>query len=133
VFVAGVLMIVLAIAMAVAGALVPEDAARPGLIGGGIAVGLAGLLLAYIDAPSRREALPPGKRRGKATVLDAVALPGAVAGYQMVELTLEVRPRGGVPFQVKRKFSGGRFARIEQGQRLDVVYDPADPQRLDLT
>lgn len=131
-FVVGVLMLVLAVAMAVAGLVVPEDAARPGLFGGAIGVGLGGAVLAYLDAPSRREPLPPGMRRGKATILDAVALPGAVAGYQMVELTLEVRPEDGVPFQVKRKFSGGRFGRIEQGQRLDVVYDPADPQRLDL-
>ena len=50
----------------------------------------------------------------------------------MVELTLEVRPKDGVPFQVKRKFSAGRLGRIEQGRRLDVVYDPANPEKLDL-
>ncbi|MEZ5076576.1 MAG: hypothetical protein R2725_03945 [Solirubrobacterales bacterium] len=129
-FVTGVLMIVAAIAMIVAGALVP--AAAIGLVAGGVGVGLAGLLLAYLDAPSRRAPAPEGTLRGKATIVDAVALPGAVAGYQMVELTLEVRPRDGVPFQVKRKFSSGRFGRIEQGQRLDVVYDPANPEKLDL-
>jgi hypothetical protein len=50
----------------------------------------------------------------------------------MVELTLEVQPKDGLPFQVKRKYSAGRLGRIEQGRRLDVVYDPADPQRVDL-
>ncbi len=131
-FVVGVLMIVLGLAMAVGGAVVPVDAARPGLIGGGIGVGLAGLLLAYLDAPSRKEKAPPGSVRAKATILDAAATPGAVAGYQMVELTLEVRPKDGMPFQVKRKFSAGRLGRIEQGRSLDVLYDPLDPQRIEL-
>jgi hypothetical protein len=130
VFVIGLLMIAAAIAMIVAGIAVP--AAAIGLIAGGVGVGLGGLLLAYLDAPRRRAAAPEGTLRGRATILEAVALPGSVAGYQMVELTLEVRPRDGVPFQVKRKFSAGRFGRIEQGQRLDVVYDPADPEKLDL-
>jgi len=125
-------MLVAAVAMIVAGIAVPEDAARPGLIAGGIGVGVGGLALAYLDAPRRRKPAPAGSLRAKATILDAVPLPGAVAGYQMVELTLEVRPRDGLPFQVKRKFSSGRFGRIEQGQRIDVVYDPADPERLDL-
>lgn len=125
-------MIVAALAMAVAGVVIPVDAARPGLIGGGIGVGLAGALLAYLDAPRRRAEAPPGTVRAKATILDAVGTPGAVAGYQMVELTLEVRPKDGLPFQVKRKFSSGRIGRIEQGRSLDVVYDPAEPQRLDL-
>lgn len=131
-FVIGVLMIVAAVAMAVTGVAVPVDEARPGLIAGAIGVGLAGLVLAYLDAPQRREPLQPGKVRGKATILGAAALPGSVAGYQMVELMLEVRPKEGVPFQVRRKFSAGRFGRIEQGQTIDVVYDPADPEKLDL-
>ncbi|HVY96699.1 MAG TPA: DUF3592 domain-containing protein [Solirubrobacterales bacterium] len=131
-FVIGVLMLVAGLAMVVGGVVAPVDAARPGLIGGGIGVGLAGLLLAYLDAPSRREAPPAGTVRAKATILDAAGTPGAVAGYQMIELTLEVQPKDGTPFQVKRKFSAGRFGRIEQGQRLDVVYDPADPQRVEL-
>lgn len=131
-FAIGVLMIVAGLAMAVAGVVVPVDAARLGLIGGGVAIGLSGALLAYLDAPSRDRDLPPGSVRAKATILEAVGTAGAVAGYQMVELTLEVHPENGVPFQVKRKFSAGRFGRIEQGQRLDVVYDPANPQRLEL-
>ncbi len=50
----------------------------------------------------------------------------------MVELTLEVRPQDGTPFQVKRKFSAGRLGRIEQGRTLDVRYDPATPERVEL-
>ena len=131
-FVIGVLMIFLALAMAVFGIAVPVDAARPGLIGGAIGVGLAGALLAYLDAPRRRAKAPAGTVRAKATILDASGTPGSVAGYQMVELTLEVRPKDGMPFQVKRKFSAGRLGRIEQGRRLDVVYDPANPERVEL-
>lgn len=130
-FVIGVLMIVLGLAMAAFGIVGPE-AARPGLIGGAIGVGLAGALLAYLDAPRRRSKPPAGTVRAKATILDASGTPGAVAGYQMVELTLEVRPKDGLPFQVKRKFSAGRLGRIEQGRRLDVVYDPANPQKVEL-
>ena len=131
-FVIGVLMIAAALAMLIAGVVVPVDAARPGLIGGAVGVGLAGLLLAYLDAPSRKEKPPPGTERAKATILDAAATPGAVAGYQMVELTLEVRPKDGMPYQVKRKFSAGRLGRIEQGRTLDVLYDPAQPERVEL-
>ena len=75
---------------------------------------------------------PPGKARAKATILDAAVTTGSVAGYPIVDLTLEVRPKGGVPFQVRRKFSAGRLGRIERGRELDVVYDLADPRRLDL-
>lgn len=131
-FVTGVLMIVAALGMAVFGVVTPVDAARPGLIGGAVGVGLTGLVLAYLDAPSRKPKPPPGTLRAKATILDAAATPGAVAGYQMVELTLEVQPKDGLPFQVKRKFSSGRLGRIEQGRRLDVLYDPANPQKVEL-
>lgn len=124
-------MLAAAAAMVVAGVLGPGEA-RIGLFAGAVGVGLGGLVLAYLDAPSRRRPAPAGALRAKATILEAVGLPGAVAGYQMVELTLEVRPKDGVPFQVKRKFSAGRFGRIEQGRRIDVFYDPADPQKLDL-
>ncbi len=75
---------------------------------------------------------PPGKLAAKATILDAAGTAGSVAGYQMVELTLEVRPKDGVPFQVKRRFSAGRLGRIEQGRRIDVAYDPANPEQLEL-
>jgi hypothetical protein len=132
VFVIGVLMIVGALVMAAAGVVGPE-AARPGLIGGALGVGLAGLLLAYLDAPSKRDKPKPGMQRAKATILDASGTSGSVAGYQMVELTLEVWPKkGGVPFQVKRKFSAGRLGPIEAGRKLDVYYDPSNPEKLEL-
>jgi hypothetical protein len=132
VFIIGVLMIIGAVIMVAAGVVGPE-AARPGLIGGAIGVGLAGALLAYLDAPSRKDKPAPGMQRGKATILDASAMAGSVDGYQMVELTLEVRPKGGgTPFQVKRKFSAGRLGRIEAGRKLEVFYDPADPNRVEL-
>jgi hypothetical protein len=132
VFVIGVLMILAALAMLVAGVVIPLDAARPGLIGGAVGVGLAGLVLAYLDAPRRRVKPAPGTLPAKATILDAAATGGAVAGYQMVELTLEVQPKDGLPFQVKRKFSAGRLGRIEQGRRIDVRYDPANPKKVEL-
>jgi hypothetical protein len=132
VFIIGVLMIIGAVVM-VAAAVVGPEAARPGLIGGAIGVGLAGALLAYLDAPSKKEKPAPGMQRGKATILDASATTGSVDGYQMVELTLEVWPKGGgTPFQVKRKFSAGRLGPIEAGRKLDVVYDPANPNKVDL-
>ncbi len=132
-FVAGVLMIVLGLAMVVAGIVIPVDAAKLGLIIGGIAVGLSGLLNAYLGAPSRGEKTPSGMQRAKATILDAAVLPGSVAGYQMVELTLELQPKDSLPVQVKRKFSAGRLGRIEQGRQIDVFYDPLDPQKVELT
>jgi hypothetical protein len=132
VFVVGVLLIVLGLAMVAGGIVIPVDAAKPGLIFGGIAVGLSGLLNAYLAAPSRKQAPPPGMERAKATILDATVLPGSVAGYQMVELTLELRPRNMGPIQVKRKFSSGRIGRIEQGREIEVFYDRVDPQRVEL-
>jgi hypothetical protein len=132
VFVIGVLMIIGAVVMIAAG-IVGPDAARPGLIGGALGVGIAGLVLAYLDAPSKREKPAPGMQRAKATIVDASGTSGSVAGYQMVELTLEVWPKkGGVPFQVKRKFSAGRLGPIEAGRKLDVYYDPSNPEKLEL-
>lgn len=131
-FVAGVLMIVLGLAMVGGGIVFPVDAAKPGLIVGGLAVGLAGLLNAYLGAPSRKEQAPTGMQRTQATILDAAVLPGSVAGYQMVELTLELQPKDSLPVQVKRKFSAGRLGRVEQGRRIDVFYDPLDPQKVEL-
>jgi len=132
VFVVGLLLLAIGLVGAFFAIFPPVEAARGGAIGVALGCGLAGLVLAYLDAPSRREPLPPGKQRAKATILDAAGTTGAVAGYQMVELTLEVRPKGGVPFQVKRKFSSGRLGRIEQGRSIDVAYDPANPEQLEL-
>jgi hypothetical protein len=132
VFVSGVLMIVLGLAMVAGGIVIPVDAAKPGLIVGGIAVGLSGLFNAYLGAPSRKEKAPDGMKRAKATILDGTVLPGSVAGFQMVELTLELQPKDSLPVQVKRKFSAGRLGRIEQGRQIDVFYDPMDPQKVEL-
>jgi hypothetical protein len=131
VFVIGVLMIIGALLMAAAGVAGPE-AARPGLIGGAIGVGFAGALLAYLDAPSKRDKPAPGMQRAKATILDAGGTAGSVSGYQMVEITLEVKPKDGLPFQVKRKVSAGKLGPIEAGRKLDVVYDPSNPQHVEL-
>jgi hypothetical protein len=133
VFIIGVFMILLGIVMAIAGFIGPE-AARVGLIGGALGVGLSGLLLAYLDAPSKREKPAPGMERAKATILDAGGTAGAAAGYQMIELTLEVKPKDGLPFQVKRKVSAGKLGlgRPEAGRKVDVVYDPANPQHVEI-
>lgn len=130
-FVIGVLMIIGALVM-IAGAVIGPDAAKPGLFGGAIGLGLGGLVLAYLDAPSKKEKPAPGMQRAKATILDAGGTAGSVSGYQMVELTLEVKPKDGLPFQVKRKVSAGKLGVIEAGRKVDVVYDPANPQRVEL-
>jgi hypothetical protein len=133
VFAVGLLLLAFGLVGAFFAVVPPIEAVRPGAIGVALGCGLSGLLLVYLDAPSRRQEPPPGTVRGRATILEARGTPGAVAGYQMIELTLEVWPKeGGVPFQVKRKFSAGRLGRIEQGHKLDVVYDPANPERLEL-
>jgi len=132
VFVIGLLLLAIGLVGAFFAVFPPVEAARGGAIGVALGCGLSGLVLAYLSAPSRRRELAAGQRRAKATILDAAGTTGSVAGYQMVELTLEVSPKGGVPFQVKRKFSAGRLGPVEPGRRLDVVYDPANPERLDL-
>jgi hypothetical protein len=131
VFIIGVLMIILGVLMAIVGVVGPA-AARVGLIGGGLGVGLSGLLLAYLGAPGKKERPAPGMQRAKATILDAGGTNASVAGYQMVELTLEVKPKDGLPYQVKRKISSGKLGVIEAGRRIDVVYDPANPQHVEL-
>ena len=130
-FIIGVLMILGGLVMSFVGVIGPE-AARAGLIGGGIAVLLSGLLLAYLDAPSKKAKPAAGMNRAKATILDAGGTQGSVNGYQMVELTLEVKPKDGMPFQVKRKISAGKLGVIETGRKIDVVYDPANPQHVEL-
>jgi hypothetical protein len=132
VFAIGLLLLLIGLVGAFFAIFPPLDAVRPGAIGVALGCGLSGALLAYLDAPSRRREIAPGQERAKATILDAAATTGSVAGYPMVELTLEVRPKRGVPFQVKRKFSAGRLGRIEQGRQLDVVYDAANPERVEL-
>jgi len=122
-------MIGAAIAMVV-GAFALPDEARIGLLGGAVGVGGSGLLLAYLDWPSRSKA-PAGKVRADAFVIDVRLTGGEAAGSRMVEMTLEVRPKDGVPFQVTRKFLA-TMSRIESGQKLAVHYDPANPDRVEL-
>lgn len=131
-FVIGLLLLVIGLVSAFFAIFPPLDAVRPGAIGVALGCGLSGALLAYLDAPGRRREIAPGQERAKATILDAGATTGSVAGYPMVELTLEVRPKRGAPFQVKRKFSAGRLGRIEPGRELDVLYDAANPEKLEL-
>jgi hypothetical protein len=132
VFVIGLLMIALGLVGAFFAIADPIEGSRWGGIGVAIGCGLGGLTLAYLDAPSKKEKPAPGMVRAKATVLDGDVLEGSVAGYQMVELTLEVRPKDGLPFQTKRKFSAGRLGRLERGRTLDVLYDPANPEKVEL-
>lgn len=131
-FFAGLLLLAIGLAGAVLAIVPPVEAMRLGAVGVAVGCGLSGALLVYLSAPSRRPGPPPGMARAKATILDAAGTAGSVAGYQMVELTLEVRPKDGLPFQVKRKFSAGRLGRVEPGRGLDVVYDPVDPQKVEL-
>ena len=125
-------MMGMAVAMVVEGAGSSVAGARFGLVGGGLVLAASGLFLAYLGAPSRRPKAPPGMARAEATILDAARTAGEVAGYPMVEVTLEVRPKGGLPYNVTRKFSAGRLGLLEQGRKIDVLYDPADPQRIEL-
>lgn len=132
-FISGVFLMILGLIGLVFSIVPPVEEARFGAIGMALGCGLSGLLLVYLSAPGKKDKLPAGTQRAKATILDAAGTTGSVAGYQMVELTLEVWPKGGgVPFQVKRKFSAGRLGTIEQGRKLDVVYDPANPEKIDL-
>lgn len=110
----------------------PDPAIRVGMIGMALGCGIAGAINVYLGAPGGRSKPAPGMARGKATILEARGTAGEVAGYQMIELTLEVRPKDGVPFQVKRKFSAGRLGRVERGRQIDVAYDPVNPEKLDL-
>ena len=131
--ISGVFLLILGLIGLVFSIVPPVEEARLGAIGVALGCGLSGLLLVYLSAPGRSEKPPAGSRKAKATILAAEATPGSVAGYPMVELTLEVRPKGGgTPFQVKRKFSSGRLGRIEAGRRLDVFYDPVNPEKLEL-
>ena len=110
----------------------PIEAARLGAIGVALGCGIAGAALRLPRRPETPRQGAAGDARAKATILDVAGTPGSVAGYQMVELTLEVAPKDGMPFQVKRKFSAGRLGRLEQGRRLDVLYDPANPEKVEL-
>jgi hypothetical protein len=125
----GLLMGATAIAMLVAAFVLPDEA-RIGLIGGAIGVGLGAAALLYLNWPERRHA-PVGKVKADAFVLDARLTGAEATGNRIVEMTLEVRPKGGVPFQVTRKFLG-TMPTIEQGQEITVYYDPSNPDDVTL-
>ncbi len=129
-FLTGLLMSALGLAMLVGSFLLPA-AARPGLIGGAVGVAGAGLVLMLLDWPSRRERPREGQVEADAYLLEARRTGGEATGFRMVELTLEVRPKGGTPFQVSRKFVDN-LGELTPGQRLKVRYDPVDPERLEL-
>ncbi len=131
-FISGLLLLLVALVGVVLAIVPPDPAIRPGMIGMALGCGIAGAINVYLGAPGRRAKPAPGMAPAKATILEARGTAGEVAGYQMIELTLEVQPKDGVPFQVKRKFSAGRLGSVEQGRKLDVVYDPANPEKLDL-
>jgi hypothetical protein len=130
VFLIGLLMSI-AGALMLAGAFLAPAAARPGLVGGAVGVGGAGLLLMALDWPSRKKPPREGMVKADAYVIDARLTGGEATGYRMVELTLEVRPRDGVPFQVRRKFIDN-LATFESGEKLRVWYDPMQPDRLEI-
>ncbi len=129
-FLIGLFMSAVGLAMLVGCFLLPA-AARPGLIGGAVGVAGAGLALMLLDWPSRREPATEGLLEADAYLLDARPTGGEATGFRMVDLTLEVRPKGGVPFQVRRKFVDN-LGPLVVGQRLRVRYDPLDPERLEL-
>ena len=124
----GALLLLVGAAMVGGGVAVPE--AGVGLIGGGVGCLLGGLLLTYLGFPSR------GKGEGektKARVLGIEHQPGGVAGYPIIKLDLEVRPKGRPAYQVTRKFTGFKLGKIEVGKEIDVrLTDPANPEKIDL-
>ncbi len=132
-FISGLFLLVLGLIGLVFTIVPPVEEARLGALGVALGCGLSGLLLVYLDAPSKKDKPPAGSQRAKATIIEAQSTTGSVAGYPMVDVTLEVHPKGGgIPYQVKRKFSAGRLGRIEPGRKIDVFYDPANPEKLDL-
>ncbi len=129
-FLIGLLMSI-AGAIMLAGSFFLPEAARPGLIAGAVGVGGAGLVLMYLDWPSRTKPPRDGMLKADAYVIDARLTGGEATGYRMVEMTLDIRPKDGTPFQVKRKFIG-TMAGLKPGQRLKVLYDPTDPRKVEL-
>jgi hypothetical protein len=90
-----------------------------------------GLFFIYLGWPSRRE--PSHGERAKATILSLEREQGDFAGRPVVKFTLEVRPKGGVPFQVTTKsITQGGFMRLERGGTLPVLLDPVDPEHVEI-
>jgi hypothetical protein len=135
----GILFAIMAIvgiaAVIAAPGLAPGDAADSTLRLTGaiwaVVFGVTAPILLYIGWPSRAEKRP-GTQRAKATIVGASRVPGDVSGSPLVELQLEVRPKGRMPYQVTRKFAANRFRRLEPGQVIDVLVDPLDPERVEV-
>ena len=132
----GVVNLIAGIAMAVAALLLPDaaDTAQIPLIGTGIVLALSGGAMAYVGAPhrARPRTVTEAGRRAKATVLEVNPVAGEATGYRMVELVLEVRPKGEMPFHVTRKFIAAKWGGHSQGDEIDVIYDPENPQRVEI-
>ncbi|MGH2956421.1 MAG: hypothetical protein ACRDL6_05430 [Solirubrobacterales bacterium] len=121
------ILLLVGAAMIGGGLAVPEAGA--GLIGAGIGCLLGGLLLTYLGFPSRGK----GGERAKARVLGIERQPGGVAGYPIVKLDLEVRPKGHPAYQVTRKFTAFKLRKLEVGKEINVrLADPANPEKIDL-
>jgi hypothetical protein len=135
----GVLFAILAIVGIVAAiaapGLTPDDAADTtirltGLVWA-IVFGVMAPIFLYIGWPSGN-GHDSGMNKAKATILGVAQVPGDVTGYPLVELRLDVRPKGQMTYPVTRKFVANRFTRLEPGQVIDVRVDPSDPQRVEL-
>lgn len=69
-------------------------------------------------------------RRAPAVVLDVEDTGVTVNNNPRVRLRLRVEPKGETPFEVERKIVVSRLAIPRAGERLDVAYDLADPDKL---
>jgi hypothetical protein len=94
--------------------------------------GSVALLLLYLDWPSRRE-VAAGRERASATVLGVRGVE-SLGGSSIVEVDLEVQPKGRGAYRVTRKFSAIRFGfnGPEPGREVDVLIDPGDPELVEL-
>lgn len=69
-------------------------------------------------------------RRASAVVLDVEDTGMTINSDPRVRLRLRVEPEGEAPFEVERKLVVSRLAIPRAGERLEVAYDPADPEKL---
>jgi hypothetical protein len=132
-----IMAVVGAVAAVAAPGLTPGDAADSSLRLTGViwavTFGVLAPIFLYIGWPSAgaKEAAP-GTRKAKATITSVKALPAAVAGYPLVELSLDIAPKDQMPYSVTRKFVANKFRRLEPGQVIDVRVDPLDPEKVEL-
>jgi hypothetical protein len=69
-------------------------------------------------------------RRAPAVVLEVEDTGTTINHDPRVRLRLRVEPDGEPPFEVERKLVVSRVAIPRAGERVEVAYDPADPERL---